>query len=157
MSGRLGKERLPGLAGVSGDNRSVAPLPESHVSLLVRLDSRHGNSWDRLIRAVGTENQDGFRAYVEFVDDPAWYGSSIDQLRAAVPDNGASVLLAADQLTLSTDDFPVLVVDLIEGRPSFRCIASELWAVENNLNLSNMDWEEFATAVDVDGVYRGFE
>jgi len=31
-----------------------------------------------------------------------------------------------------------------------------LWGVENNLNISNMDWEEFASAVDEGGVFRGF-
>jgi hypothetical protein len=36
-------------------------------------------------------------------------------------------------------------------------IAPQLWAVENNLNLSNLDWEDFADAVDDDGVFRGFD
>jgi hypothetical protein len=30
------------------------------------------------------------------------------------------------------------------------------WSVENNLSLANMDFEEFANAVDVDGLFRGF-
>jgi len=52
----------------------------------------------------------------------------------------------------------VLVVDLYSdpGR-SFRVIPSELWGVENNLSLANIDFEEFADAVDRDGVFRGFE
>ena len=49
-----------------------------------------------------------------------------------------------------------LVVDLFHGRPPFRVIVSELWAIENNLNLANMDWEEFAEAVGDDGIFRGF-
>jgi hypothetical protein len=28
--------------------------------------------------------------------------------------------------------------------------------IENNLSLANMDFEEFAEAVDPDGVFRGF-
>jgi hypothetical protein len=31
-----------------------------------------------------------------------------------------------------------------------------LWAVENNLSLANMDYEEFAEAVDAQGIFRGF-
>jgi hypothetical protein len=31
-----------------------------------------------------------------------------------------------------------------------------LWGVENNLNIANMGWEEFADAVDEDGTFRGF-
>lgn len=86
-----------------------------------------------------------------------WHGASFDQLRAAVPRNanGASVLFAADDTPLASEDLPVVVIDLMQGRPEFRCVASELWAVENNLNISNMDWEEFSGSVDADGVYRG--
>jgi hypothetical protein len=32
----------------------------------------------------------------------------------------------------------------------------ELWGVENNLNIANMDWEDFAGRVDESGVSRGF-
>ena len=28
--------------------------------------------------------------------------------------------------------------------------------VENNLNIANIDWEDFASAVDESGVFRGF-
>ena len=30
------------------------------------------------------------------------------------------------------------------------------WSVENNLSIANMDWEEFADAVDDAGIFRGF-
>ncbi|MGW2328195.1 DUF6924 domain-containing protein [Streptomyces sp. NPDC001700] len=35
-------------------------------------------------------------------------------------------------------------------------MAEWLWSVENNLAISNMDFEEFASAVEDDGVLRGF-
>jgi len=28
--------------------------------------------------------------------------------------------------------------------------------VENNLNIANMDWEDFAGAAGADGIFRGF-
>ncbi|MFF4054379.1 DUF6924 domain-containing protein [Streptomyces sp. NPDC001668] len=31
-----------------------------------------------------------------------------------------------------------------------------LWSMENNLSGANMDFEEFADAVEEDGVFRGF-
>jgi hypothetical protein len=52
---------------------------------------------------------------------------------------------------LSVAEFPE-----IAGRTPFRCISSELWGVDNNLNISNMDWEDFAGAAGKDGVFRGF-
>ena len=66
------------------------------------------------------------------------------------------MLFIADSTTSASSDHPVLVVDLLDGslRP-FRCIPPELWAVENNLNIANMDWESFAGEVGKEGVYRG--
>jgi hypothetical protein len=68
------------------------------------------------------------------------------------------VLFIADRTSLTSPDHPVLVVDLADGsgqRP-FRCIAQELWSVDNNLNIANMDWEDFANAADLDGLFRSF-
>ena len=97
-------------------------------------------------------------------------GASWETVKAAVPasSDGASVLFIADSISLSSPDHPILVVDLsdtflsvaefpeIAGRTPFRCIPSELWSVDNNLNIANMDWEEFAGAAGEDGVFRGF-
>jgi hypothetical protein len=37
-----------------------------------------------------------------------------------------------------------------------RVVAMALWAVELNISLANMDWEDFEAAADDDGVFRGF-
>ncbi|MFD8420360.1 DUF6924 domain-containing protein [Streptomyces sp. NPDC059668] len=49
------------------------------------------------------------------------------------------------------------------GQPRFardglrpRVTAAELWGIENNLSLANMDFEEFTGAAGNDGVFRGF-
>ena len=49
------------------------------------------------------------------------------------------------------------VVDLHAelGRP-FRVIPPEMWGVENNLSIANMDFYEFADKAEPDGVFRGF-
>ena len=49
------------------------------------------------------------------------------------------------------------MVDLYEepGR-TFRVIPAEIWSVDNNLSIANMDFAEFADAVEPDGVFRGF-
>lgn len=116
------------------------------------------------------ENEDGFRAYAEPVSDPAFDDASWEAVKAAVPANshGASVLFIADSVSLGSPDHPVLVVDLsdtflpvaefpeVAGRTPFRCIPSELWSVDNNLNIANMNWEDFVAAAGDDGVFRGF-
>jgi hypothetical protein len=39
---------------------------------------------------------------------------------------------------------------------TFRVIPGEIWGVENNLSLANMDFAEFADSTDRDGLFRGF-
>ncbi len=136
----------------------MASLPASNDSLLVLSTTGRASEWQTLRDIVRTDTEDGFRAYVTFVDDEVCRGATAEELRDAMPARGsrAAILFAADERTLSEPGFPVLVIDLAEHRPPFRCIAAQLRAVENNLNIANMDWEEFADAVDGTGVYRGF-
>jgi hypothetical protein len=35
-------------------------------------------------------------------------------------------------------------------------VPAELWSVENNINLANLDWADFARSAGPDGVFRGF-
>lgn len=115
--------------------------------------------WQQVSDQAQRENEDGFRAYAEPVSDPAFDGATWEAAKAAVPanDHGASVLFIADSTALTGPDHPVLVVDLLDsGKRPFRCILPELWSVDNNLNIANMTWEDFASAVDGRGVFRGF-
>ena len=66
-------------------------------------------------------------------------------------------MFVGDARTFRDPDHPILVLDAGAAPvPSFRTVPGELWSVENNLSLANMDIEEFADATDADGVYRGF-
>jgi len=93
------------------------------------------------------------------VDDETFDRVPWEQLRAVVQATGqrAAVLFVADNEAMR-EPYPVRVVDLsTEGRLPFRCAATRLWSVDSDLNLANMDWEEFTTAVDAVGVFRGFD
>lgn len=145
-------------------------LPERNCSLLVRTDFTNDDAWQQVAVDATRENGDGFRAYAEPVSDPAFDGASWETVKAAVPANthGASVLFVADSISLGSPDHPILVVDLSDTflsaaefpetarRSPFRCIPSELWSVDNNLNIANMSWEDFAMVAGEDGVFRGF-
>lgn len=133
-------------------------LPASSGSLFVRTDFSDDHAWRALCDEAERENAEGFRADVEPVSDPAFGGATWRAVRAAVPDpaHRAAVLFIADGTTFAVPDRPVLVVALREEREPFRCDPAFAWSVENNLNLANMDWAEFARAVDDDGVFRGF-
>lgn len=133
-------------------------LPSTNASLLVRTDFTDGSAWDETKAAALAENEDGFQAYLHVVDDVTRRDATWQELRSAALalEHHAAVLFIADRVAL-LGDHPTQVVDLSsESRPPFRCLARELWAVDTNLNLANMDWEEFADNVEADGIYRGF-
>jgi uncharacterized protein DUF6924 len=47
-------------------------------------------------------------------------------------------------------------VDLTdEPGKTFRVIPAEMWSVENNFSLANLDFADFVEAVDNEGIYRG--
>ena len=58
---------------------------------------------------------------------------------------------------LRNPEHPILVLDLMDepGR-TFRVVPSELWSVENNLSLANMDFSDFADTAGADHIFRGF-
>jgi hypothetical protein len=55
-------------------------------------------------------------------------------------------------------DHPLVVIDLHEEHASepFRSVPRGVQAIENNLLIANLDFRDFATAVDEHGVFRGF-
>ena len=134
-------------------------LPKLNCSFLVRTDFTSDDAWRQVRDQALPESGEGFRAYLEPVSDPAFDGARWEEVKAAVParEDGASVLFIADSTTLTRPDHPVLVVDLLgDDRRPFACIPAELWGIDNNLNIANMDWAGFSDAVDENGVFRGF-
>ena len=97
-------------------------------------------------------------ATAEVLDDRAYQDLTTEQILGLVPEDHQHRLLAvADKTTMSSSEMPLLVIDLFEEpRGEIRVIASEFWSIENNLSLANMDFDEFADAVDEDGIFRGF-
>jgi hypothetical protein len=131
-------------------------IPQAKHSLLLRTDFSDDSAWASLCEAI-QEPVGEFRAYVTPISDPAFDGASIEDVRRLASGAGHSFVFIADTVALTDPEHPVLVFDLAEepGR-TFRVIPSEAWGVENNLSIANMDFEEFAEAVDEDGVFRGF-
>lgn len=143
------------------------------MSQVIRTDFAHELQWERIQTAiVEPQTEDGFIADVEFVDDRAYDGltpSGLLEIAADQADDTFAFLV--DTLALTHPDNPILVVkvyDFVEGAgpdaegrgplygATFRVVPSEMWAVQNNLSIANMDWEEFAGSVDDDGIFRGF-
>ncbi|MGV9267486.1 DUF6924 domain-containing protein [Kitasatospora sp. NPDC003701] len=133
-------------------------LPSSSAMLVVRTDFSGPASWERLRKVLATPNEDGFLPGVELVDDPRFEGATCAGARNLLPGEYRHPLLVlADTVALGSAELPVVVVDLWGGPGRFvRVVAAELWGIENNLSIANMEFDDFAGAVDEDGVFRGF-
>ena len=132
-------------------------LPESKDPLVVRTDFSDQAAWEGICAAI-REPVGGFYAYVEFLDDGTYQDVTKEQLLGLVPQKDEhGFMFLVDRDTISHAEHPLLVVDLWDapGR-EFRTIPSQVQGIQNNLSIANMDFFEFADAVDEDGIFRGF-
>jgi hypothetical protein len=132
-------------------------IPETQNALVLRTDFSDDSAWESLCAAI-RRPVGIFLANVEFVSDSAFAGLAAEQVLALIPqDSQHTFLFIVDDLALTHPDHPILVMDVFwERGRTFRVIPSEMWSIENNLSLGNMDFEDFADSVDADGVFRGF-
>lgn len=136
-------------------------LPDSTHALVLRTDFSDTAAWEAVRSAVREPVRDPagtFQAYVEFVSDAEYNDLAPEQVLSIIPSGlHASFIFLVDHVTLSHPEDPILVVDLYDQPgQSFRVIPTEMWAVENNLSIANLDFDEFATAVDEDGSSEAF-
>lgn len=62
-----------------------------------------------------------------------------------------------DSVTINNKAHPVLCIGLGDNLgQKFRSLPSEINLIDANLSISNMNFEEFVSSVDSDGVFRGF-
>ena len=132
-------------------------IPTTKNSLALRTDFSDESAWKAICTAI-RKRQGDFRANVDFISDSEYENLTPEQLLPLLSvDSQRSFAFIIDHMALLHPDHPILVVDLSDepGR-TFRVIPSEAWGVENNLSIANMGFDEFADAVDRNGVFRGF-
>ena len=135
----------------------MKPIPETQNAVVLRTDFSGDAAWESICAAI-REPVGEFKAYVDFVSDPAYDGLTQEKLLSLIPQGSPrTFIFIVDRITLSDPDRPILVMDLYtEPGRTFRVVPREMWAIENNLSIANMDFAEFAEAVDREGVFRGF-
>jgi hypothetical protein len=133
-------------------------LPATHNTPVVRTDYSDDARWEALRTAIETPNEDEFRAYVDYLQAPAYRDLTPQDVLALVPEGfGHPIVIVADAAALAGEEMPLLVIDVADERGrTLRVTAEELWGIENNLSIANMDFAEFFAAADADGVFRGF-
>lgn len=135
---------------------SMIEIPNVGEAPLIRTDFSNEAAWKDLVRAAQTPSADGFQANLQIINDTHFDGASAEQIGSAACGTDHAVVFIADEVTMGHGDLPVLCLDAFAPQQTFRAIPSELWSVENNLSLANMDFEEFTDAVGAEGVFRGF-
>ena len=133
----------------------MKPFEDTESPVLIRTDFSDQKIWDE-ISALIQEPRDPFFPNTEILDNREYEGASTDGVRQLLEESYShGFAFVADEMTMKEKDHPVLVLDLEEER-EFRALPSEIAAIENNLSIGNMGFEEFAEGADEDGIFRGF-
>lgn len=133
-------------------------LPQTENALLLRTCFSDDAAWAALCAAALQTNEDDFQASLDCVSDREFEGLTVEKLLGIAEESEHSFVFLADQFALSHHEHPIRVVDLDEALGcTFRVIPREMWNVENNLSLANMDFRDFAESIEADGIFRGFE
>lgn len=132
-------------------------IPESENALVIRTNFSDDKQWESIKTKIAEPVGD-FQANVEFIDDKEYDGLTPEKVAALLEeDSEHEFIFLVDKITMENPENLVLCVDLYENPgDSFRVIPTEMWAVENNLSLANMEFEAFKDALDSDNVFRGF-
>ena len=145
---------------------------------VIRTDFSDHEKWMAvcdLIAAPQTLFGRSFRADVQFISNENYARLECNKLVRSLPDDYLRLFcFVIDSTTLCSVGHPILVVGFspktgkledyqrtpketpLSEIQTFRAIPSAIASIQINLALANMDFEDFARAVDDDGVYRGF-
>ena len=143
---------------------------------LIRTDFSSDDGWHAVVEEVSRESDltgdgDAYAPNVEAISDAGFDGVTPEALASSWPRDHHGYVILADQRSMreahEAGDVTVVFVDLSADDEdaeefgwffgqAFRCVASEVASVEANLSIGNMDFSEFANAIDDTGVFRGF-
>ncbi|MDP4510929.1 hypothetical protein AB0B45_51340 [Nonomuraea sp. NPDC049152] len=142
-------------------------LSSSYELLVIRTDFSAPQAWAAVRATIGSmvdnewilEDDEGeFVAPVQYLDDPAYEGATAEEILALLPEEyDPAFFVVVDEVAVRLPEMPLLLVDLrVERGRQMRVIATELYSIEANLSIGNMDFAEFADAMDEEGIFRGF-
>jgi hypothetical protein len=134
----------------------VLDIPKTGDAPIIRTDFSDEAAWTDILKGVTTPSEDGFLAKLQIINKMDFDLALPEQIGEAARDTNHAVIFVVDRVTMTHAEQPILCLDVIAPENMFRVIPSELWGVENNLSLANMDFDEFAGAAEADGVFRGF-
>ena len=134
-------------------------IPQTQEPLVLRTDFSNEGQWTAICTEIVTPHPEyGFIPYVEFISDIHFQNFTEEMLNSHPPtEYQHAFIFLVDDLTFSNPEHPILCIGLLHNKGmKFRTLPSEMWCVENNLSISNMDFENFIDQLDENGIYRGF-
>ena len=153
---------------------------DGHYPWLVRTDFSSDTKWNEIRGLLSAPQKDPlseleFTANLRFVEDASFAGMSAESVVRSLPaDYVGFVVFVVDAASMQDHEHAVLTVGFapqsvepadydrapgetpLELIKAFRALPATIQSIENNLSLANMDFEDFAGAVDPRGVFRGF-
>ena len=128
--------------------------------LVLRTDFTDDSAYEHVCDLVAASDCEGYRPTVIRINDSRYAGMAPDEVYRACADPDIGYVFIVDTHAISDPEHPVVVLDIgyddeAPGR-SFRALPSRVCNIDANLGISNMDFFEYADAVDADGVFRGF-
>lgn len=135
-------------------------LPSSKDPIVLRTDFSDENAWKTICAEIMTPHpQFGFLPNVVFASDTNFQAYTEEQLLSdSTSGYEHAFIFIVDKITMTNPEHPILCLGLKENHGfKLRTIPSEMWGIENNLSISNIDFEELSQAVDKDGIFRGFK
>jgi Domain of unknown function (DUF6924) len=133
------------------------PQPDDLTSLVIRTGMGDDRAWTALRTEVEACHETGYR-FATWISDPAFQGVTVDELVDVDADRKVFYLFLADDFCLADVEHRMLAVDLNrEPGRTFRVPPRWFADISANLSIANMDFAEFADAVDESGTHRGFD
>lgn len=131
-------------------------LPTTDKPIVLRTDFSDDLAWETICGVISKPAAE-MLSHVAFISDTRYQGAKVEQLISVSSSNRAfAFLFVVDTFSISHPEHPVLVLDL-DSKRSFRVVPGQLSAVESNLSVANMDFEEFVANADEDGIFRGLD
>ncbi len=132
-------------------------LPITNSTPLVRTDFNDDAKWLEILRIINDPAAE-FHAFIELIEERKLADQTTIEVLSLLPANHQhAVIFIVDRETIGHPELPILAVDLMPDlSKTIRVIPRELWGIENNLSIANMDFDDFANSTDTDGIFRGF-
>jgi len=128
--------------------------------LLICTDFTKPKHWKEIVKALSKPTpKDKFMAHVDFLYSKELSGvPSTRLIPKHITNYEHDFVFICDKETMNSKDSEILVLDLNNSNNrSFRAKPSQIQDIENNLSISNMDWEDFSSNLDSTGLFLGWE